>query len=219
MLRIPTRCVCCFHAAAVSVQRAFFLTHRWKFLWPPSTPCSTIPSLLTLPFLQPPPGNKTVFVTLCSSRYTQLPDPQPAPDNVNPDQPTASTAQYNGAVLAAVIIFFLTWGGNLFGVYFYCRENGLNFYPTMTAFPSSFFQSPLVFAFFLHGFVWIWLIKYVANAESQSKIVTTFTGSTPRARAKARLPFTPLFCRGPWSSHLRSTYFIRAFCFTTVQLQ
>ena len=48
----------------------------------------------------------------------------------------------------------------MFGVYFYCRENGLNFLPSTTDLPWSFFKSPLVFAFFLHGFVWIWLIKY-----------------------------------------------------------
>jgi hypothetical protein len=73
---------------------------------------------------------------------------------------------YNGAVTAVVIIFFLTWGGNMFGVYFYCRENGLNFLPSTASLPTSFIQSPLVVAFFVHGFVWIWLIKYYSKGKS-----------------------------------------------------
>ena len=67
---------------------------------------------------------------------------------------------------AAVVIFFLTWGGNLFGVYFYCRENGLNFYPTTVNLPNTFVQSPLVLAFLIHGFVWIWLIKVYSKGKA-----------------------------------------------------
>jgi hypothetical protein len=85
---------------------------------------------------------------------------------VDPSDGGASKTKYNGAVVAVVIIFFLTWGGNLFGVYFYCRENGLNFLPTRANLPKSFFMSPLVFAFFLHGFVWIWLIKFYSKGKS-----------------------------------------------------
>ena len=89
-----------------------------------------------------------------------------APPSNQDNNNNAAAAQYNGAVTAAVVIFFLTWGGNLFGVYFYCRENGLNFFPSTVSLPASFFQSPLVFAFFLHGFVWIWLIKYYSKGKT-----------------------------------------------------
>jgi len=105
-----------------------------------------------------PAKNEQPLASVYALQYSPTPDPvNPTPGGVTPD--SSSPAGMNPAATALVIIFFLTWGGNMFGVYYYCSQNGQRFLPPPIA-------SPFVVAFFLHGFVWIWLIKYYAKGKT-----------------------------------------------------